>query len=237
MQPIEAQIETMLKNDVRFIEGLNACMNCGICTAICPAAEFFDYDPRNMLTIVQSGDLKKIRELIESDTIWYCGQCMSCKTRCPRQNFPGLIISVLRKISQETGAFTKSRLGRQQYLLRQVIGNNLIEYGYSIHPSIVDPKEHPEQGPVWKWIFENSREVYQMVGANLDGDGPGVLRKIDDETMTEFLSIFKDTGCLELFRKIDHYSSLKAFEMGFTDTDNQPNMEQYRKFVENERES
>jgi heterodisulfide reductase subunit C len=27
-----------LKEDIRFAEGMNACINCGTCTAICPAA-------------------------------------------------------------------------------------------------------------------------------------------------------------------------------------------------------
>ena len=35
----------MLMEDVRFREGLNACMNCGVCTGVCPAAEFYNYDP------------------------------------------------------------------------------------------------------------------------------------------------------------------------------------------------
>ena len=45
-----------LSGDIRFIEGLNACMNCGVCTAICPAAEFYDYDPRKILDLVQDKD-------------------------------------------------------------------------------------------------------------------------------------------------------------------------------------
>ncbi|MBN2806456.1 MAG: 4Fe-4S dicluster domain-containing protein [Prolixibacteraceae bacterium] len=237
MQHIETLIKEKLNSDIRFVEGLNACMNCGICTAICPAAEFYDYDPRTMLTIVQSGNLQKIRELLESDTIWYCGQCMSCKTRCPRHNCPGLVISVLRKISQETGAFTQSRMGRQQYLLRKGLGNALLNIGYSLHPSFIKPADHPEQGPVWQWIFENASEIYKTVGANLDEEGPGVLRKIDKEAMTEFRAIFEETGCLELFRLIDQYSSIKALELGITNEANQPDMDQYLHFIENEQET
>ena len=30
----------MLLEDVRMREGLHACMNCGVCTGVCPAAEF-----------------------------------------------------------------------------------------------------------------------------------------------------------------------------------------------------
>ena len=103
-----AKLSELLMRDVRFREGLTACMNCGVCTAICPAAEFYKYDPRQICTIVQSKDEDKIEELLRSETIWYCGQCMSCKTRCPRGNAPGLVINALRGLSQELGYFTDS---------------------------------------------------------------------------------------------------------------------------------
>ena len=93
-----------LQNDVRFKEGLNACINCGTCTAICPAAEFYNYDPRLIVITVQSKDNDKIEELLKSDTIWYCGECLSCKTRCPRNNTPGLYYSGF------TPSFTYNRL-------------------------------------------------------------------------------------------------------------------------------
>ena len=44
----------MLMEDVRMKEGLTACMNCGICTGVCPAAEFYDYDPRQIVNTVQT---------------------------------------------------------------------------------------------------------------------------------------------------------------------------------------
>ena len=43
-----------LTEDIRFQEGMKACINCGTCTAICPGAEFYDYDPRRIVDIVQS---------------------------------------------------------------------------------------------------------------------------------------------------------------------------------------
>ena len=104
----------MLMEDVRFEEGLNACMNCGVCTAICPAAEFYNYDPRKIVDLVQTGDNDEIELLLKSETIWYCGECMSCKTRCPRGNTPALVIMSLRTLSQKLGFFTESEKGRQQ---------------------------------------------------------------------------------------------------------------------------
>ena len=64
------KLYNLLLDDIRFEEGMNACMNCGVCTAICPAAEFYNYDPRKIVDEVQSKDENKITELLKSDTIW-----------------------------------------------------------------------------------------------------------------------------------------------------------------------
>jgi heterodisulfide reductase subunit C len=223
-----------LKQDVRLAEGLHACMNCGICTAICPAAEFFEYDPRSIVLTVQSGNDDKIAELLESDNIWYCGQCMSCKPRCPRNNCPGLVISVLRRYSQETGAFVKSRMGRQQYLLIRSVGENILKYGFCVHPTSVDPETHPEQGPAWDWIYHNMTEVYSAVEANLDGDGAGAMRKIPERDLSELHSIFSQSGGMKLFETIAFYSRQIAIEKGFICENGEADMDRYMEFIKQE---
>ena len=71
----------MLMEDVRMKEGLQSCMNCGVCTGVCPAAEFYNYDPRQIVNIVQTRDDDAIEELLKSDTIWYCGECVDYPER------------------------------------------------------------------------------------------------------------------------------------------------------------
>ena len=71
----------MLMEDVRMKEGLHSCMNCGVCTGVCPAAEFYNYDPRQIVSIVQTRDDEAIERLLKSDTIWYCGECMRHNSR------------------------------------------------------------------------------------------------------------------------------------------------------------
>lgn len=195
-----------LQEDVRLQEGLKSCMNCGVCTAICPAAEFFDYDPRVIISKVQTKNESTLEELLSSDTIWYCGQCMSCKTRCPRSNCPGMVIQALRKLSQETGLFMKSERGRQQLMLKRVIGQSIVDRGYCVHPVLVVPEQHPEQGPVWDWVYNNMEDVYQRLGANLNQPGPGALRKVDDESMGELRAILDQTGCTDFFNKIEEHN-------------------------------
>lgn len=202
-----------LAGDVRFIEGLKACLNCGTCSAICPAAEFYNYQPRAIVEILQSKDEEQIEELLKSETIWYCGECMSCVTRCPRGNAPGLLITVLRSLSQELGYFTASEKGRQQLALKRTVGDWILKYGYCLYPNEIKPSMHPEQGPVWEWESEHLPEIMERLGANYQKTGPGILRKIPPEDLDEIRRIFDETGGTRRFEKIEQYSKTKADEM------------------------
>jgi len=209
-----------LEKDIRFTEGLNACLQCGICSAICPAAEFYNYDPRIIVTTVQERNNSSIEELLKSETIWYCGQCMSCKTRCPRGNTPGFIIQALRTLSQKYGFFTESEKGRQQYAIKKTVGENILKKGYCVHPDLVTPEAHPEQGPVWEWIIENKEAVYTRFNGNLDKEGAGTLRKIHQKNLDELAQIFEITGNEDFYNIIEQESEKKAHEMNlqFDDT-------------------
>ena len=205
----------MLMEDVRMKEGLTACMNCGICTGVCPAAEFYNYDPRQIVNMVQTKDDDAIEKLLKSDTIWYCGECMSCRPRCPRGNTPGYIIQSLRTLSQKLGFFTESEKGRQQLAIKRTIGQNILTSGYCVKPNFVDPDLHPEQGPVWRWIHDNDKDVFERFGDNYCKVGVGAGRKIDDRSMEEIRSIFEVTGGMRFFENIETCSDKKAKEMGY----------------------
>ena len=202
-----------LTQDIRFEEGLNACMNCGVCTAICPAAEFYNYDPRQIVDTVQAGNNREIENLLKSDSIWYCGECMSCKTRCPRGNAPGLVIMALRGLSQDLGYFVESEKGRQQLALKRTVGQWILDHGYCLYLEGVGTSLHPEQGPVWDWIQDNWEELFSRLGANYKGDGPGILRKIPEEAMEEIRMIFKETGGMDRYETIEKFSRKKAEEL------------------------
>lgn len=207
------ELYNKLLEDVRFQEGLKACINCGTCTAICAAASFYNYDPRIIVDTVQSRDEAEIEALLKSDTIWYCGECMSCKTRCPRGNTPGLIIMALRALSQELGYFAESEKGRQQLAVKRTVGQWILDFGYCLYLEGVGTDLHPEQGPVWDWRQKFWKEHFERLGANYKGDGPGILRKIPEEALDEIRKIFEITGGKERFEKIEKYSKKKAEEL------------------------
>ncbi|HUW13992.1 MAG TPA: (Fe-S)-binding protein [Anaerolineae bacterium] len=60
---------------------LATCIQCGTCTASCPASELMDYAPRQLWEMVRLG----LRDpVINSRTFWLCTQCYACQVRCPR---------------------------------------------------------------------------------------------------------------------------------------------------------
>ncbi len=217
----------MLLEDVRFREGLHACMNCGICTAVCPAAEFYNYDPRNIASIVQTRDEAAIEELLKSETIWFCGECMSCRPRCPRHNTPGYIIQALRTLSQKLGFFVESEKGRQQLAIKRTVGEHILSTGYCITPKLLNPDLHPEQGEVWRWIYENDQEVFGRFTPAYRVPGSGALREIQADSLAEINRIFEVTGGREFFDNIERCSEVKAREMGYDGATNEYMMDRY----------
>ncbi len=137
------------------------------------------------------------------------------QTRLPTMgNVPGSIIMVaFVYLSQKLGYFTDSEKGRQQFAVKRTVGDNILKYGYCIYPDQVIPELHPEQGPVWKWIYEHLPDVYDRFGASYKKDGGGVLRNTSEESLTELKQIFEQTGGQDLFDCIENYSEQKAKEM------------------------
>jgi heterodisulfide reductase subunit C len=202
-----------LEKDIRYIEGLKSCFNCGVCTAICPAAEVSDYDPRIVVNIVQQKDEAELEKLLRSDTIWLCGECLSCKTRCPRGNTPCYIIQALRALSIETGLFIESQQGRKQLAVKRTVGDHILKYGYCVFIDEVDTEMYPEQGPIWEWIRLNRESILERLGTSYNKEQSGTLRNISQESLNDLKKIFDETGATQRFEKIEKYSSAKAKEL------------------------
>lgn len=62
-------------------QNVNLCYQCVKCTSGCPLAEFFDWQPNQVMRAVQLGDTDIA---LGSQTTWLCAACQTCTTRCPQ---------------------------------------------------------------------------------------------------------------------------------------------------------
>jgi len=60
---------------------IEACIQCGTCSGSCPAVEYMDYSPRQIIALIRAD---KKDEVLSSDTIWCCSSCYYCTVRCPQ---------------------------------------------------------------------------------------------------------------------------------------------------------
>ena len=122
----------------------------------------------------------------------------------------------LRNLSMELGYFAESEKGRQQYALTKIMSGNILNYGYCVYARTFKYEDHPEAGPVWEWIEKNMDDVYARNGANLEGEGPGALRKIPQEDLDQLKRIFDHTGATRRIEEVNRLSMEKAKEMNLT---------------------
>jgi len=73
---------------------VNACFNCGNCTAVCRLSKDEDTFPRRLIRYGQVG--MEDRLLAEKD-LWRCYNCGECTRTCPRQAAPGEFMAAARR--------------------------------------------------------------------------------------------------------------------------------------------
>ncbi len=126
-----------VKADDRYNDYMYGCYECGICVAACPSARYYDFSPRKITQAAAREDVELIYEQMNDD-VWQCSQCFSCN-RCPRENSPGGLITLLREVSVKNGlASARDALegyGRVVY--------KIMTTGPQISPDMLQPDAFP----------------------------------------------------------------------------------------------
>jgi heterodisulfide reductase subunit C len=79
---------------------IRACIQCGTCTATCPAGRRTAYRTRQLIRKALLG----LRDEVLSDpTLWLCTTCGTCQERCPRKIEITDAITFLRNLAVEAG--------------------------------------------------------------------------------------------------------------------------------------
>lgn len=59
---------------------LKDCIQCGTCAGSCPAVEYMDHTPRQLIGMINANEKD---EVMASNTYWSCASCFQCNVRCP----------------------------------------------------------------------------------------------------------------------------------------------------------
>ena len=91
-----------IRSHVLYDHELYGCLNCGICTATCPSAHYYDYSPREIVQLLWTENLEGIYDAMQ-EKIWACAQCYTCAARCPFHNSPGGLVMIMREVAIKHG--------------------------------------------------------------------------------------------------------------------------------------
>jgi heterodisulfide reductase subunit C len=105
--------------------GLYKCVQCGMCTSVCPGANQTEYDPRDMIRRVLEDD----ESVIKDDNLWNCFSCYTCNSICPSGNNASEVNQILRQMAIEKGS------GIPKIESFTAYGDSFIELGVGSIPS------------------------------------------------------------------------------------------------------
>ncbi len=185
-----------VKADARFPSFLYGCYECGICVAACPSARFYDFSPRRIAQAAAREDVELIFEQMNDD-VWNCSQCFSCN-RCPRQNSPGGLITIMREVSVKNGLKSaKQALEGYSRIIYKIMGT-----GTQVSPDMLQPDAFPDWGPQVREVSAEL-EVWRRALPPETLHTTSTGWQVDDKTIIELYLIWHHTGVMDMIAEVD----------------------------------
>ena len=131
-----------IKSHALYDHELYGCLNCGICTATCPAAHYYDFSPREIVQLLLTENLEGIYDAMQ-EKIWACAQCYTCAARCPFHNSPGGLIMLMRETAIKHGM--QSAKDVRKPFTRVLM--KLITTGNQLAPNMITADAFADWGP------------------------------------------------------------------------------------------
>lgn len=97
-------LEKVLKNSPTDPH-LERCIQCGTCGGSCPSGPDMDHSPRALFAMIFA-DMEK--EVLRSNTPWYCVSCYYCMVRCPQEIKITDCMYTLKRLSIRAGLYEQS---------------------------------------------------------------------------------------------------------------------------------
>jgi heterodisulfide reductase subunit C len=164
--------------------GIFKCVQCGMCTSVCPGASQTEYDPRDMIRRVLEDDVT----VVDDDDIWKCFSCYTCNSVCPSGNNASEVNQILRQMSIDKGD------GIQKIASFAAYGDSFMELGVGSIPNDFFDIMVKDVGPEYMNLKLNIEDIR----AELDL-GTYIL---PEEAINEVESILDNSGFKDRLEKI-----------------------------------
>jgi heterodisulfide reductase subunit C len=186
-----------IQSDLRYDFELNGCLNCGICTATCPAAHYYDFSPREIVQLLWTENLEGIYDAMQ-EKIWACAQCYTCAARCPFGNSPGGLVMLMREAAIKHGMTSAKDVLRpfSRVMLK------LVSTGNQLSPDMITAEHFPDWGPNVSKIntpLDTLRKAIPMPTLNTTK----TAWEVNLKTSVELYTIWEETGVLDQLETID----------------------------------
>jgi heterodisulfide reductase subunit C1 len=186
-----------IQSDLRYDFELNGCLNCGICTATCPAAHYYDFSPREIVQLLWTENLEGIYDAMQ-EKIWACAQCYTCAARCPFGNSPGGLVMLMREAAIKHGMTSAKDVLRpfSRVMLK------LVSTGNQLSPDMITAEHFPDWGPNVTKIkapLDTLRKAIPMPTLNTTK----TAWEVNLKTSVELYTIWEETGVLDQLETID----------------------------------
>ncbi|MDP7345492.1 MAG: 4Fe-4S dicluster domain-containing protein [Anaerolineales bacterium] len=185
-----------VKADARFPDYLYGCYECGICVSACPSARFYDFSPRKIAQAAAREDIELIYEQMNDD-VWNCSQCFSCN-RCPRQNSPGGVITILREVAVNNGLKSAAQaLEGYSRIVYKIMGT-----GTQVSPDMLQPDAFPDWGPQVKQVSDEL-DLWRRALPPETLHTTKASWQVDERTLIELYLIWYNTGVMDMIANVD----------------------------------
>ena len=134
--------------------GLLRCVQCGLCTSVCPASRHSEYDARELIKRVLDND----ESIIEDEVIWNCFYCYTCHSVCPVGNSVCHVNQIIREMA------IQKDVGKKQIESFMSFADSYLEEGLGVIPKEYHGQLKEDYGKHWENLQENLQEVRKDLG-------------------------------------------------------------------------
>jgi heterodisulfide reductase subunit C len=183
---------------VSFPDYFHSCINCGNCTAVCPAFRIADFSPRVVVQKVMHsrGEPELLYQMVDQ-YIWACFQCYSCWDVCPAQNNPGGLIAILKESAVRHGLpSTQKTLEPYSRILYKIMTTG----------TQITPDMHTSKGLFRDWgphkveLAEHLTEYRAAIPVETLAGVEDKSWQVDQRTMDELLIIEREAGVIDMVK-------------------------------------